>query len=78
MYEFWLRTMCCGGRMLWATNEQHLEYLEAYVGAKLREGKDAPNNTLQHYLPAWLKDAKHRGEVLEALRAMRRRLDVDK
>ena len=73
-YALWLRETCCGGQVLWASNAAHLEYLRSYVAADLREGKRAPNKTLQHYLPAWLKDAKHRDEVLRALDRMAQRL----
>ena len=29
----WLRASCCGGELLWAANEEHLAYLEDYLGA---------------------------------------------
>src|SRR5205807_7568551 len=32
----WLQTPCCG-HLLWAFNDRHLDALEAYVGASLRE-----------------------------------------
>jgi hypothetical protein len=65
----WLRTECCGGRLLWANNLAHLDYLEAYVGADLREHSVG----LSWQLPGWMKSAKHRDEVLRHLRALRMR-----
>ena len=70
----WLRTECCGGHLLWANNDAHLGYLEAYVGATLRERPDGPSG-LSWYLPAWMKQAKHRDEVLHALGRLRTSLD---
>ena len=70
----WLRTECCGGHPLGANNEAHLDYLEAYVGATLRERPDGPSG-LAWSLSAWMKYAKHRDEVLRALGRLRASLD---
>jgi hypothetical protein len=69
----WLRTDCCGGHLLWATNEEHLRYLEAYVGASLRE-RPADARPLSRYLPSWIKHAKNRDEVLRSLARLRESL----
>ncbi len=66
----WLRTECCGGHLLWATNDAHLDYLASYVGATLRE-RPAPPSRLAWRLPAWMKQAKHREEVLHAIERLR-------
>ncbi|GAB3146528.1 hypothetical protein GCM10027258_38360 [Amycolatopsis stemonae] len=69
----WLRANCCGNQTLWAFNERHLDILESYVGARLRERGERPGMTMVARLPAWLKSAKHRTEILrviERLRAM--------
>ena len=72
----WLRTTCCGGRTLWAFNLAHLELLEGHLAAELRErGTAGRGLTLIARLPAWLKSARHRGEVLRALTRLRRSLD---
>lgn len=34
--ELWLQIQCCG-KNLWALNENHLDYIENYIRAKLRE-----------------------------------------
>jgi predicted RNA-binding Zn-ribbon protein involved in translation (DUF1610 family) len=66
----WLRTECCGGNLLWANNEAHLDYLAAYVGARLRERRPFPT-PLSAKLPKWLKSAKHRDEVLRHIDRLR-------
>jgi hypothetical protein len=70
----WLRTECCGGHLLWANNQSHLAYLESYIGAALRERPEGPSG-LSWYLPAWMKHAKHRDEVLRSLARLRASLD---
>jgi hypothetical protein len=70
----WLRTECCGGHLLWATNGAHLQYLELYVGARLRE-RPPPPSGLAWRLPAWLEAAGHRDDVLRALGRLRATLD---
>jgi hypothetical protein len=64
----WLQIPCCG-EVLWAFNEEHLDMLEDFVGAKLREVK--PHGTLASRLPEWMKTAKHREEVLKCIQKLR-------
>lgn len=67
----WLRRPCCG-RVLWAYNVPHLELLEAYVAAAQRERPTpAGSQTLLERLPAWMKAAGNRAEVLAAIRELR-------
>lgn len=61
----WLRAECCGGQLLWANN-----------AARLREHAPGPA-PLSAKLPAWMKSAKNREEVLKHLQRLRRRLDTD-
>jgi len=73
--SLWLQTPCCG-EVLWAYNLRHVEFLESYVGARLRErAPDATghwrNNTMQSRLPRWMLDAHRREEVLAALGRLR-------
>lgn len=65
----WLRADCCG-HVLWAYNIRHLDLLESYVGAYLRERGSDPDSMLAK-LPAWLKAAKHRDEVLRTINRLR-------
>ncbi|MEU1687208.1 hypothetical protein [Micromonospora sp. NPDC005707] len=62
----------CRGRVLWAFNAEHLDLLEAYVSARLRErGQDMGSQTLVERLPAWIKDGKHRADVLDGIGRLR-------
>ena len=36
-YELWLQEVCCGGRVLWATNAAHLEHLRRYVADRMQD-----------------------------------------
>ena len=68
----WLTTRCCGGRALWAFHSAHLDLIEGYVAAGLRERALPPDGlTLVARLPVWLKAAKHRGEILRAVSRLR-------
>lgn len=74
----WLATPCCG-EVLWAFNARHLEALEAYALAQLRERRrDSDhgwsNAAFTSRLPAWIKSAKHREEVAKGLARLRARL----
>ncbi|MGW4208691.1 TFIIB-type zinc ribbon-containing protein [Lentzea sp. NPDC004789] len=69
----WLQTPCAG-HTLWALNAEHLDLLESYVTAKLREDPlptSVRRMTVLAKLPAWLKSAEHRDEVLRAIRRLR-------
>ncbi|NUW39058.1 hypothetical protein [Nonomuraea rhodomycinica] len=67
----WLRRPCRGGT-LWAYNLAHLDVLEAYLAAPLRERPvTAGSQTMLERLPAWMKAAGNREEVLAAVHALR-------
>jgi hypothetical protein len=58
-YPLWLQTSCCG-ETLWAYNLRHLEFIEAFVRAKLRERKPHElygwsNPSLFSRLPKWIQ-----------------------
>jgi hypothetical protein len=58
--------------VLWAYNAEHLNVLEAYVSAHLRDrGNKMTDMTMLESLPKWVKDAKHRDEVLRAISRLR-------
>ncbi|MGA4989461.1 hypothetical protein [Nonomuraea bangladeshensis] len=69
----WLQASC-RGHVLWAYNVRHLDLLESYVAAKLRERGDvvagAPASLVER-LPTWLKTAKNRAEVLRTIARLR-------
>lgn len=66
----WLQVPCCG-EILWAYNVYHLNFLEDYVGSALRERRPNKNSALASRLPAWMKEAKNRDEILKCLRKLR-------
>ncbi|MEZ0163141.1 TFIIB-type zinc ribbon-containing protein [Kineococcus sp. LSe6-4] len=70
----WLQIECCGRHLLWATNQAHLDYLASYIGATLRERPPPPSN-LAWRLPAWMKHAKNRPDVMRAIGRLRDSLD---
>jgi hypothetical protein len=76
-YALWLSTPASRG-VLWAYNGKHLDYLEAFIGAKLRgRPRDRSGDyrqTLIERLPAWSKSAKHRDELLARITELRSRL----
>lgn len=69
----WLRAACCG-ETLWAYNREHLEMLERFVGAKLRERTIKGRNSFLSKLPQWIKSAKNRDEILKAIERMRQKI----
>ncbi|MBB1159030.1 hypothetical protein [Amycolatopsis dendrobii] len=71
----WLQTDF-DGQVLWAYNERHLDYLEAYVAARLREGYLTANHAriwmaMADRLPTWLKAANNRERILRSIARMR-------
>ena len=76
-YALWLSTPASPG-VLWAYNVKHLDYLEAFIAANLRERtRDRIGDyrqTLIEKLPAWVKSAKHREELLARIAELRHRL----
>ncbi|MEV0977850.1 hypothetical protein [Streptomyces sp. NPDC049915] len=66
----WLQTRCAG-RILWAYNENHVDALDAYVRARLRERQASPTMAMFARLPTWMKSSKRRGEVLAGLSTLR-------
>ena len=57
------------GRLLWAVNWSHLNFLQRFVAAGIRE--QSPGNSTQvSRLPAWIKSAKNRPDLLKTLRRM--------
>ncbi|WP_086821218.1 hypothetical protein [Allokutzneria sp. NRRL B-24872] len=74
-----LQVPCCG-EVLWAFNHAHVDFLESYVDASLRErylpeppAPPAYRMTMAAKLPAWIKRAKNRDHVLRALARLRAR-----
>ncbi|HEX2751065.1 MAG TPA: hypothetical protein VHM91_23860 [Verrucomicrobiales bacterium] len=78
-YPVWLAIPCCG-ETLWAYNREHLDYLDAFVSATLRERPEnvpagSPRNrSLASRLPPWIRSAKNRDRILTAIVKLRERL----
>ncbi|WP_416961573.1 hypothetical protein [Streptomyces sp. Agncl-13] len=70
----WLRTGTRHGE-LWAYNLQHLDLIRRFVAADLRERAPwydtGQKMTLVARLPAWIKSAKNRDEVLRTVDRLR-------
>jgi DNA-directed RNA polymerase subunit RPC12/RpoP len=63
--------------VLFAYNEDHLDAIEGFVAAELRErrrGELGWSKSSMVRLPPWVKSAKNREDVLRALARLRRRL----
>lgn len=77
-YPLWLQIPCCQ-HMLWAYNRAHLDFLEQFVQAKLRERQPHErlgwaNQSLASRLPRWMQSRKNRDEILRAIAKLRHTL----
>jgi len=70
----WLQISCCN-ETLWAYNQKHLEMLENYVSAKLRECTVKGRSSFLSKLPKWIKSAKNRDEILKGIGKLRGKLN---
>ncbi|MEP6903492.1 MAG: hypothetical protein ABJA66_17350 [Actinomycetota bacterium] len=70
----WLEISCCG-ELLWAYNLKHLEMLEKYVAAKLRERTKNGRSSFLSKLPKWIKCAKNRDEILKRIAKLKEKLN---
>ena len=55
------------GDVFWAYNLEHLNYLEQYITAKIREHKDRTHFTLLEKLPKFYHEAKNREALLKLI-----------
>jgi len=69
----WLEMKCCG-EVLWAYNLSHLEFIEDYVGALLRNRKPCINASLASRLPKWIKEAKNREPILKCIKKLKAKI----
>jgi hypothetical protein len=78
-FSLWLDTSCHGNR-LWAYNLAHLEYIEKYINATLRQDYDNDigykNTSMLIRLPKWLTDGKHRNEILKCIEKVKTTLPL--
>jgi hypothetical protein len=71
----WLATSY-RGNPLWALNESHLTWLEAFISADVREDKIGGSSALHAILPRWMTAAKNRKGVVKALAHLRVKLEA--
>ncbi|SRR5258708_6437019 len=64
----------CAGRRLWAYNVEHLNALEAFVAAPLREASPTHPWSLVSRLPQWMILAENREAVLKGIKRLRAKL----
>jgi Zn ribbon nucleic-acid-binding protein len=64
--ELWLKSPF-KNEAFWAYNYNHLEYLERYISATLREHKDRSHFTLLEKLPKFYHEAKNRDGLLKII-----------
>ena len=64
--EIWLKAPFKND-VFWGYNDKHLEYLERYISATLREHKDRSHFTLLEKLPKFYHDAKKRDGLLKII-----------
>lgn len=77
-YPLWLHIPCCS-ETLWAYNQRHLDFIEAFVRAELRERKPDEqygwsNRSLFSQLPKWMQSRKNREAILKAIAQLRESL----
>ncbi len=53
--------------VFWAYNDKHLEYLDRYISATIREHKDRAGFTLLEKLPKFYHEAKNREGLLKII-----------
>ena len=59
------------GETLWVNNLAHLDALEDWLGAKVRERGPQPGLTMMAKLPRWMKASTNRDKVLRGLAQLR-------
>jgi len=73
-FPIWMVIACCG-HSLWAYNGRHLDFLDKYVQAELREkpkdGLGIANSSLSSRLPKWMKAKSNRKQIIVGLEKLR-------
>ncbi len=76
-HQLYLVADCCG-QTLWARNMAHLDFLENYVSANLRQRTANVNRSVASRLPQWIKAAKNREEILKCIKRLREKYVKEK
>ena len=67
----WLLMPCCN-ETLSAFNTRHIDFLESFVYAKLRQGARNNTHSLANTLPRWVQESRNRAEVVKCLEKLRK------
>jgi hypothetical protein len=64
------------GEVFWAYNMEHLNFLERYIEAKIRERGNLPfsNKSLISRIPKWMKTAKNREELIKKIGKLKQKV----
>lgn len=68
--QLWLQ-LDFDGSILWAYNTAHLDFLEEFIGAKLREEKVVSRHSLTQTMPSFIMKASNRAKLLRLISKMR-------
>ena len=72
--NLWLETHCCG-HSLYAFTIRHLDLIESYIKADLRERKQNENGwrnaSVASRLPKWIKSHKNREQLIKSIQKLR-------
>jgi hypothetical protein len=68
--DLWLKWPFKGDEF-WAYNLEHLNYLESYIAAKVREHKERTGFTLIEKLPRFYHESKNRKELLKMIEKLK-------
>jgi hypothetical protein len=66
----------CAGHVLWAVNDEHLDYIERYVSADHRRDRSSQklfNSALGEQFPKWMVVAEHRAAIAKTIVRLRER-----
>ena len=72
----WL-TIRCHKNVLWILNRPHLDFMEQFIAADLREERmpEMSSRRLSSALPRWLISGKNRDDVVRCLKKLREKLE---
>lgn len=75
----WLK-MPCHKNVLWILNRPHLDFMERFIAADLREERmpEMSSRRLSSALPRWLISGKNRDDVVRCLKKLRTKLEATK
>lgn len=76
-FDLWLQVYCCS-HSLYAFTTRHLDLLESYIKADLRERQQQEkgwrNASVASRLPHWIKSSKNREQLIKAIYKLRKKL----